>query len=131
MLRKEFGMNKLVVVDGHDRDAQHPRGDHLGSRTMVDRHGGPDMAAVPGKPQRPDDRGRRPGEKEVWRAVSADNHVMQAVGAGNLLHLPKTPGGKLHVITRLFEPPDDRREEVSVGRVIQIDPDAHGASRKS
>src|ERR1700733_1071439 len=85
---------------------------------------------MPGQAQRPYDSSHGPGEEEVGCAVLADHHVVQAMGAGNLFDLAEAPGGELHGIAGFFESPDDRREEVSVGRVIQVNPDAHIASRE-
>ena len=63
--------------------------------------------------------------KKVGGTVPPDDHVVKAVRLGDLFHLPKAPSRQHHVIAGLFESPDDGREEVSVGRVIQVDPDAH------
>ncbi len=61
--------------------------------------------------------------------MPADDHAMQPMRFCNLFHLAEAPGGKQHFVAGLFESPDERGEEVGVGRVIQVDPDAHFASR--
>jgi hypothetical protein len=54
---------------------------------------------------------------------------MQTMRSRYLLHLAESPGGKQYFIAGLFESPDKRREELGMGRIIQVDPDAHFASR--
>ena len=61
--------------------------------------------------------------------MPADDHAMQPMRLHNLFYLTEAPGGEQNFIAGFFESLDERGEEVGVGRVIQIDPDAHFASR--
>jgi hypothetical protein len=48
----------------------------------------------------------------------------------NLFRLTEAPGCDHYSIAGVFEPLDNRGEEVDVRRVIQVDPDAHFKSQR-
>jgi hypothetical protein len=57
--------------------------------------------------------------------VPADDLVVKTVRTGNFFHVTEAPDRDENFITCLLKLPDNRGEEVSVGRVIEVDPNAH------
>src|ERR1700759_295804 len=66
-----------------------------------------------------------PRSKKGGGSMLPDPPIAQAVCVGHLLDLAETARGNLHAVSCLFEPPDEGRKELSVGGVIEVDPDPH------